>query len=138
MGSRSSDNQVHTLWPILNLGLVFWDIDGRTASSGAMNQPKMINILRKPLWFRSPDHTREQLSLSFVDETDQSWLPCLKNMEKNHVTDRNKYSLTVTIKESFNGQRVSSKKTDDVIFSLCMYVVLSNRNNLHFNIISSL
>uniref|UniRef100_A0A672MTS6 Chromobox protein homolog 8-like n=1 Tax=Sinocyclocheilus grahami TaxID=75366 RepID=A0A672MTS6_SINGR len=37
---------------------------------------------------------------SFVEETDQSWLPCLKNMEKIVVTDVTSNSLTVTIKES--------------------------------------
>ncbi|XP_026063322.1 chromobox protein homolog 8-like [Carassius auratus] len=71
----------------------------KDSSSGAINQSKMKHPPQNSL-FRSTAQTREQLSLSFVDETDQSWLPCLKNMEKIVVTDVTSNSLTVTIKES--------------------------------------
>ncbi len=100
MGSRSSDIKFTHGGTILKSGLGVLGHRRKDSSSGAMNQPKMMKHPPKTALFRSPDHTREQLSLSFVDETDQSWLPCLKNMEKIIVTDVTSNSLTVTIKES--------------------------------------
>ncbi|XP_016431263.1 chromobox protein homolog 8-like [Sinocyclocheilus rhinocerous] len=99
MGSRSSDVKFTHGGTILKSGLGVLGHRRKDSSSGAINQSKMKHPPKNHL-FRSTDQAREQLSLSFVDETDQSWLPCLKNMEKIIVTDVTSNSLTVTIKES--------------------------------------
>ncbi len=99
MGSRSSDVKFTHGGTILKTGLGVLGHRRKDSSSGAINQSKMKHPPRNTL-FRSTDQSREQLSLSFEDETDQSWLPCLKNMEKIIVTDVTSNSLTVTIKES--------------------------------------
>ncbi|KAL0198432.1 hypothetical protein M9458_006972 [Cirrhinus mrigala] len=90
MGSRSSDVKFAHGGTILKAGL---------GVLGHRRKDKMKNPPKNSL-FRSTNQAREQLSLSFVDDTDQSWLPCLKNMEKIIVTDVTSNSLTVTIKES--------------------------------------
>uniref|UniRef100_A0A8C2DGY9 Chromobox homolog 8a (Pc class homolog, Drosophila) n=1 Tax=Cyprinus carpio TaxID=7962 RepID=A0A8C2DGY9_CYPCA len=99
MGSRSSDVKFTHGGTILKAGLGVLGHRRKDRPSGAIKQSKMKHPPKSNL-FRSTDQTREQLSLSFVDETDQSWLPCLKNMEKIIVTDVTSNSLTVTIKES--------------------------------------
>lgn len=90
MGSRSSDVKFAHGGTILK---------ARLGVLGHRRKDKMKHPPKNSL-FRSTSQTREQLSLSFVDDTDQSWLPCLKNMEKIIVTDVTSNSLTVTIKES--------------------------------------
>lgn len=98
MGGRSSDFMLG--------GSVFkkgFDIlgHGRKESSGsAMNKPPKIQQPPQNNLFRSTSPTGNELSLSFVDDNDEPWLPCLKNMEKIVVTDVTSNSLTVTIKES--------------------------------------
>ncbi|XP_043091097.1 chromobox protein homolog 8a [Puntigrus tetrazona] len=99
MGSRSSGVKFTHGGGILKSGLSVLGHRRKDGSSGAINQSKTTHPPKNNL-FRSAGRTREQLSLSFVDETDQSWLPCLKNMEKIIVTDVTSNSLTVTIKES--------------------------------------
>lgn len=100
IGSRSSDVKFTHGGTILKAGLGVLGHRRKDSSSGAINQqPKMKHPPKNNL-FRSTDQTREQLSLSFVEDTEQSWLPCLKNMEKIVVTDVTSNSLTVTIKES--------------------------------------
>lgn len=100
MGSRSSDAKFTHGGTILKAGLGVLGHRRKESSSGAINQQPKMKHPPKNNVFGSTDQTREQLSLSFVDETDQSWLPCLKNMEKIVVTDVTSNSLTVTIKES--------------------------------------
>ncbi|NP_991179.2 chromobox protein homolog 8a [Danio rerio] len=100
MGSRSSDVKFSHGGSFLKAGLGILGHRQKVGSGGAINQQAKMKHPPKNNLFRSTDQTREQLSLSFVDDTDQSWLPCLKNMEKIVVTDVTSNSLTVTIKES--------------------------------------
>ncbi|XP_051995618.1 chromobox protein homolog 8-like [Xyrauchen texanus] len=97
MGSRSGDNFTFG-GNIMNSGVDILRHRSKDRFSGTIHHKPKIKRPKSNL-FR-PDQTREQLPLSFVDETDESWLPCLKNMEKIIVTDITNKSLTVTIKES--------------------------------------
>ncbi|XP_051987432.1 chromobox protein homolog 8-like [Xyrauchen texanus] len=94
MGRRSSDDVYTHGGTIIKTGVGILGHRSKDSTIGAIyNRPKS-NL------FRPTGKTREQLSLSFVEETEESWLPCLKNMEKIVVTDVTSNSLTVTIKES--------------------------------------
>ncbi|XP_051570179.1 chromobox protein homolog 8-like [Myxocyprinus asiaticus] len=99
MGRRSSDDIITHGGTIIKTGVGILGHRSKDSSSGAIcNRPKIKRP--KSNLFRHTDKAREQLSLSFVEETDESWLPCVKNMEKIVVTDVTSNSLTVTIKES--------------------------------------
>nr|XP_055050699.1 chromobox protein homolog 8a [Misgurnus anguillicaudatus] len=100
MGGRSSDTNFTLGGNMINKGLDILGHGRKEGSSGAMNQQPKIQQPPKNNLFRSTSQTSDELALSFVDETDESWLPCLKNMEKIIVTDVTSKSLTVTIKES--------------------------------------
>ncbi|KAK1799294.1 hypothetical protein P4O66_007529 [Electrophorus voltai] len=74
-------------------------------SSGTSDHPKMKHLSKN--MFRSDDllddlnSPKFPLSLMMLeDETEETWTPCLTNMEKIVVTDITSNSLTVTIKES--------------------------------------
>ncbi|XP_051571515.1 chromobox protein homolog 8-like [Myxocyprinus asiaticus] len=98
MGSRSGEKNFKLGGNIMKPGVDILGHRSKDSFSGAIHHKPKIKQPKSNL-FR-PDQTREQLPLSFVDETDESWLPCLKNMEKIIVTDITNKSLTVTIKES--------------------------------------
>ncbi|KAF4092779.1 hypothetical protein AMELA_G00024340 [Ameiurus melas] len=76
--------------------------------------PSVANTKRKHLsknsLFQPDDLPIDRLSQKYPvpqnpgDEDEESWSPCLKNMEKITVTDITSNSLTVTIKESSTDQ----------------------------------
>lgn len=76
--------------------------------------PSVVHVKRKHLsknsLFRPEDLSIDRLSPKYPvpqnlgDEDEESWSPCLMNMEKIVVTDITSNSLTVTIKESSTDQ----------------------------------
>ncbi|XP_030646707.1 chromobox protein homolog 8a [Chanos chanos] len=74
-------------------------------SSGSSQQTKTKHLSKNNLLLSSDVHGDQssstvQAETIFQDETEESWTPCLKNMEKVVVTDVTSNFLTVTIKES--------------------------------------
>ncbi|KAI7802995.1 chromobox-like protein 8 [Triplophysa rosa] len=100
MGGRSSDTNFMLGGTVFKKGFDILGHGRKEGSTSAMNQQPKIQQPPQNNLFRSTSQAGNELSLSFVDETDEAWLPCLKNMEKIVVTDVTSKSLTVTIKES--------------------------------------
>ncbi|KAG7335004.1 hypothetical protein KOW79_001600 [Hemibagrus wyckioides] len=75
-------------------------------SSGSLVPHTKRKHLSKNSFFQPDDLPVDRLSPEYPvpqnlgDEDEESWTPCLKNMEKITVTDITSNSLTVTIKES--------------------------------------
>lgn len=100
LGGRSSAANFMLGGTVFKKGFDILGHGRKEGSSSAMHQQPKIQQPPPNNLFRSTSQTSNELSLSFVDETDEAWLPCLKNMEKIVVTDVTSNSLTVTIKES--------------------------------------